>query len=213
MIAMNKILIAFLLLSAVLAAPAKSEFRPVQNEKEVGGKLDNMAKSLQSIQSNFHQERYIHFMNTSIDSEGKFWFKKENSLRWEYTSPFKYTVIINRGIVILSDHDGNANQFQVEGNKIFEQVNNIIVAAMSGDIVNNEDFEVQLLENNDYYLVKLKPLDKEVSKVVYEMEIFFEKSSLEIAKIKMNEPSDDYTLIRYSNRKINEPIPDSVFGL
>lgn len=178
----------------------------------VGRKLDNMAESLHSIQSDFHQEKYMDFLDVTLVSKGKFWFQRENSLRWQYTEPYNYIVVINDGVVQISD-DGKDREFQVKGNRIFEQVNNIIVASMKGDVIDNDDFDVRLFENDQYYLVRLKPLKREVSQVIHEMEMYFDKTSLQISKIRMNEPNDDYTLIRYTNRKINEPIPASVFTL
>ncbi len=198
--------------SFYFTAYGQSDFRPVQDIDAVGRKLDNMAKSLNSIQSDFHQEKYMDFLDVTLVSKGKFWFQKENSLRWQYTEPYNYIVVINDGVVQISD-DGKDQEFQVKGNRIFEQVNNIIVASMKGDVIDNDDFDVRLFENDQYYLVRLKPLKREVSQVIHEMEMYFEKTSLQISKIRMNEPNDDYTLIRYTNRKINEPIPASVFTL
>jgi len=193
-------------------AHGQSDFRPVQDIEAVGRKLDNMAKSLTSIQSDFHQEKYMEFLDVTLVSKGKFWFKKENSLRWQYTDPYNYIIVINDGVVQISD-DGKDQEFQVKGNRIFEQVNNIIVASMKGDVIDNDDFDVQLYENDQYYLVRLKPLKSEVLQVIHEMEMYFKKTTLQISRIRMNEPNDDYTLIRYTNRIINEPIPSSVFSL
>ncbi len=154
----------------------------------------------------------MEFLDVTLVSKGKFWFKKENSLRWQYTDPYNYIIVINDGVVQISD-DGKDQEFQVKGNRIFEQVNNIIVASMKGDVIDNDDFDVQLYENDQYYLVRLKPLKSEVLQVIHEMEMYFKKTTLQISRIRMNEPNDDYTLIRYTNRIINEPIPSSVFSL
>ncbi len=207
-----KTFFALLICFLYVTAYSQSDFRPVSDIETVGSKLDNMAKSLNTIQSDFHQEKYMDFLDVTLESKGKFWFQKENSLRWQYTEPYNYIVIVNDGVVQISD-DGRNQEFQVKGNKIFEQVNNIIVASMSGDVIDNDDFDVKLFENDEYFLVKLKPLKKDISKVIHEMEMYFDKSSLHISKIIMNEPNNDYTLIRYTNRKINEPIPSSVFSL
>ncbi len=207
-----KTFFALVIFFLFFTAYSQSDIRPVEDLDAVGMKLDNMAKSLNSIQSDFHQEKYMDFLDVTLISKGKFWFQKENSLRWQYTEPYNYIVIVDDGVVKISD-DGKNQEFQVKGNKIFEQVNNIIVASMKGDVIDNDDFEVKLFENDKFYLVKLKPLKKEILQVIHEMEMYFDKTSLQISKIKMNEPNDDYTLIRYTNHKINEPICESVFSL
>ncbi len=207
---MCKIFISFLLMVFVFGAAGQSDFRPVEDVEAVGGRLNQMAKSLQSIQSDFHQEKYMDFLNVSLESEGKFWFQKENMLRWEYTKPFNYIVIINDGVVQISD-EGREQEFRIKGNRIFEQVNKIIVASMSGDVVEDESFDVEFFENPDLYLVKMKPLQKEVAQVINEMEMYFEKESLHMSKIIMKEPNGDHTVIRYFNRKTNEPIPSAMF--
>jgi len=191
---------------------SQSNFVAVADKHSIGQKLSKTAQSVNSIQSDFVQEKYMDFLDVTLESKGKYWFKKENSIRWQYTEPYNYIVIISDGKINISD-DGKNSEFKVKGNKIFERINYIIVASMKGEILESEDFEVAIFENNTYYLVKLKTLNKEIAEVIKEMEMYFEKNTLSISEIKMIEPNKDYILIRYKNKKINEPIPASIFAL
>ena len=59
-----------------------------------------MSKNTLSIESDFVQEKNLQVLSEKIISKGHFTFKKENRLRWEYTSPSKYLIVINNQKII-----------------------------------------------------------------------------------------------------------------
>lgn len=187
-------------------------FTKVVQSKEIETKLNNMANTLTTIESNFVQQKFMTYLSVTVESKGKFWFKKENKMRWEYTEPYKYIVIISDGKVIIDD-GGKNSEFKVKGNKIFEQINEILVSSVKGNIMSDERFDVSLYQSTQYYMVKLLPKSPEIKDVITEMNMYFDKNGVSVSKIKMVEKSGDYTLINFVNKKINEPIPASVFTL
>ncbi len=202
----------FLFLLFSVFSTAQKNFIPVADIEGVGKKLDGMAKSLHSIHSDFVQEKHMSFLDMNVVTKGKFWFKKENSLRWEYTDPFSYVVVIKDGNLLIKD-DEKSSEMKIKGNRIFQHVNDIIVASVTGEIMEKEGFETFLFESNTEYFIQLVSTNPEVAKVIKEMHMYFDKASLSLEKIKMMEPNADYTLIHFENRKINESIPASVFNI
>lgn len=185
-------------------------FVKVDNPKEVGGKLNKMAESLTTIQSDFIQQKHMSYLSVTLESKGKFWYKKDNNMRWEYVSPYTYLIIISDGKVMIDD-GGKNSEFKVKGNKIFEQINEILVSSVRGNIMSDERFDVTLFQSNEFFMVKLLPKSPEIKEVISEMYMYFDKKTTSVAKIKMVEKSGDFTLINFENRKINEPIPASTF--
>jgi outer membrane lipoprotein-sorting protein len=69
------------------------------------------------------------------------------------------------------------------------------------------------LENNTYYLLKLKPLSKEMKKFFKEIDIYFDRKDVSVSIIKMTELSGDYTEIKFISKRLNVEIPDDKFIL
>ncbi len=204
--------IILLLLFGKLLLAQESDYKIPDNPEELGKKLNEMANSLHTIEADFVQEKHMDFLQMAIKSKGKFYFKKNNQLRWEYNDPYLYVIIINDGKLIIHD-EGKNTEIKVKGNKIFQQVNDIIIASVKGEIMDDDRFNVTLLENQDYYLVKLLPKASEMSEIIKEMHMFFDKETISVSKIKMVEPTNDYTLINFKNKKINEPISSDIFSV
>lgn len=193
-----------------LVMSGQGDFVPVPDQQAVSEKLAAMSGRLESIQSDFVQEKHMSFLDMQVVSKGKFWFQKENSLRWEYTDPFTYIVVVNDGKLTIVN-EGKNNEMKMKGNRMFAHVNDIIVASVKGQIMDTDDFQVSLFENQHAYFVKLITLNPDIAGVIEEMHMYFDKATFSVARIVMNEPNGDYTSIRFENRKVNEPIPASVF--
>ena len=56
-----------------------------------------------SIQSNFTQEKILSALTEKIVSKGKFWFKRSNKVRIEYTKPFVYLMVMNGDKMLIRD--------------------------------------------------------------------------------------------------------------
>ncbi len=207
------VFVAFLLLiSTAVFSQANESFRPVENPTAINNKVSQSSANMQTLQADFVQEKHMDFLQMDIISKGKFWFRKKNQLRWQYTNPYAYTIVINNGKISIDD-EGKESEFKVDGNKIFEQVNNIIVTAVSGNIMDDNQYETTVLENESYYKIILIPKNSDVQQVIKEMHLFLQKSTLQIEQVKMIEPTEDYTLISFKNQKINEPISPGTFIL
>src|SRR5580765_52399 len=112
-----------------------------------------------TIQSDFVQEKNLSMLSEKITSKGKFWFKKENQVRMEYNQPFKYLMILNNGKVYVKDAQ-KENTVSAASNKLFKQINNIIIDCMKGSALSNADFTSRVFENAQFFLVELTPAEK-----------------------------------------------------
>ena len=187
-----------------------SEFIPVKNSKSLIHKLDSFALSLSSIRSNFTQEKHISVLEEDIISKGTFIFRRPSTLKWSYKEPIQYE------IALLDDkfkinNEGKVSEYDIKSNKMFAEMNNMIVSMVNGSILTSKSFDVKLFEGKTQYKAILIPRQKDFKRFIAEIHIFFEKSDLMVSKIRMNEASGDYTLIKFTNRKKNSNIADSEF--
>ena len=76
------LMLFFGLLSVTMMAQ-KAGFRKVADDASFRKKMEAVTLSTTSISSDFVQEKQLSFMEEPIVSEGQFFFKKEQKIRWE----------------------------------------------------------------------------------------------------------------------------------
>src|SRR5690606_41397308 len=66
--------------------------------------MDNSLK-VSSITSDFVQEKKMEYLDEAQVSKGKFWYKHESNLRWQYDEPYEYIIAIRNGSFYIKDGD------------------------------------------------------------------------------------------------------------
>jgi outer membrane lipoprotein-sorting protein len=188
-----------------------TDFTQVKDLKALEEKLNSNLEKINSIKSDFIQQKQLEYLDETIVSKGQFWFKKENQLRWAYDEPFEYVIILNSGKFIIKD-ESIVNVYDINSNQAFLEINNLIIGLVRGSLMEHAKFEIEAFENDTQYLVKLIPKDSNMRKVISNMEVYFDKKDLTVGKIIMHESESDFTVITFINTKLNEPIPDNIFS-
>jgi outer membrane lipoprotein-sorting protein len=164
-----------------------------------------------TISSDFTQEKEMQIMKDKIISSGKFYFKKEKLLRWEYTTPYSYLIVINNTKISVKDEQ-KTSTFNLSANKVFAEINNIIMGSVQGTLLSDDKtFSPEFYENGASYIARLKPLSAKLKESLSEIVIFFDKSDFSVTRIEMYEPNKDCTRISFTGKKFNLAIPDEKF--
>jgi len=151
-------------------------------------------------------------MEDPIVTNGKFYFQNPGKLRWEYNDPFDYLIVINDDKVMIEDK-GNTSKFDMGNNKLFQQVNDLLVNLVRGKIFSNNDYSAEFFTNESTYKVKLIPNSQDMKDYMQAIHIIFGKDSLQVQQVKMMENSSDFTRIVFSEKQLNEDIPEDLFDL
>lgn len=202
----------FLLLILILILPAiLSAQTPMKDPAAFKAGLAATARTTKSIESNFMQEKHLAMLSENIKTRGKFYFLKEDKLRWEYTEPFKYLFILNGGKIFIKD-DNRESKFDVNSNKMFREINVILMGSVQGTLLNDQKrFSAGFFENKMSYIVKLRPLTSQLKQSLSEIIINFDKTDYSVTRMEMHEPSGDYTKIDFTGKKINIPVDNEKF--
>ena len=200
----------FLLLTAFATSAQDLGFKPMKDVSTFTAKFDEASKKLTSIDSDFLQEKHLSMMEADIKSSGKFKYKKDNKVRLEYTSPFQYLMVLNNGKMYIKD--GNkVNKFDTNSNKMFRQINDMMVSTLRGDVLHNKTYAVTYFENESHYLLALKPQEKAIKEMMQTIKIHIEKKKLFVTTIQMIEPSGDYTKMIFQNITQNAALSETEF--
>lgn len=185
-------------------------FSPVKDPEKFRLNFTQAAQKTNSIKSDFTQEKILSMLSEKIVSKGKFWFKKENRVRMEYTQPYQYLMILNKDKVYVKDGQ-KENKVSTRSNKVFQQINKIMVDCMQGTMLNNPDFKTRIFENKGQFLVELVPVTKGLKDLFKAITVTIENRDFSVAVIEMQELSGDNTIIRFINKDLNADIQDKLF--
>ena len=182
-----------------------------EQEKQVLAKMDQSSNALRSLQCDFVQSKRMKILSKEMQSKGILYFKKPDKIRWQYTSPYDYTFIMNGDKVQIKSAK-TTKSIDIQGNKIFRQISTIILNTITGGgIKNSSDFNVELYKSGDIYFAKMQPKKKEVKQVYSSIEVYFNSALTMVDTIKMIEKSGEYTVVKLVTPKINAAINESVF--
>jgi outer membrane lipoprotein-sorting protein len=165
-----------------------------------------------SIKSDFTQDKNLSMLSEKITSRGNFWFKKDNRVRMEYTQPFKYLMILNKDKVYVKD-GAKESKVSTKSNKMFQQINKIMIDCMQGTMLENTDFKTRVFENKTAALVELTPVSKGMKEIFKSINVVVDKKDFSVTNIQMLELSGDNTIMRFTNKELNASIPDTLFDI
>jgi outer membrane lipoprotein-sorting protein len=175
-------------------------------------KLVTESEKVNTIESDFVQEKNLSVLSNKIISKGHFCYKKENNIRWEYLQPYKYLIIISNNKIFIKE-EKNQKQYDIQSNKMFQEMNKFISGCIQGDILRNEqDYKVGYFEDEKNYFVSLMPKAEAMRKMLNEVQIWFNRNDLTVSRITMVEAGGDYTRIDFSNKQLNTDISAEKFS-
>jgi outer membrane lipoprotein-sorting protein len=207
------VLVTFFVLA--FSGPASAQYagyRPVADLPSFKTKFALESAKVLSITSDFTQDKTLTALTETISSSGKFRFKRSNKVRIEYLKPFAYLMIMNGDKLLIKDNN-KENTINVKSNKLFQQVNRIMIDCVQGTILDSKDFSTKVFENDKEYLLQMTPSSKALGEFFETIVLLVDKSDYSVRSIKMNEPAGDTTTISFKNKKVNEPVSDAVFSL
>ena len=185
-------------------------YAPVADLAKFKTEFSAATKKTLTIKSDFVQEKNLSLLSEKIVSKGMFWFKKDNMVRMEYKQPFQYLMIINKDKVFVKDGQ-KENKVSARSNKLFQQVNKIMIDCMQGTTLSNTDFKTRVFENKNNYLVELVPVVKGLKELFKNINVVVDKKDYAAGSIEMMEVSGDNTIIRFTNKELNTTIQDALF--
>lgn len=188
-------------------------FTALTNTTTLQSALAATARNTQTIASDFSQVKHMKMMNDKVSSKGKFYFKKEDKIRIEYTSPFRYLLVMSGGRIMVKDENNKSNKINTRNSQTMQSVNRVIMDCMRGTVFSNKDFSVKAFETKGQYLLQLSPLNSAMKGLFARIDVYLDKTDNSISKLVMNEKGGDYTDMNFTNKKINTSLGDALFAI
>jgi outer membrane lipoprotein-sorting protein len=207
----KRYLISFVLVP-ILGLGQGEGFNIMSNSSQIIEQLNSRAKEITTFQCDFKQQKYMSYLDAIVESKGTFMFKNQTQIRWEYTNPYQYLIVINNGKVSFRNQNQSQHSVPKE-NKLLDQLNEIIKSIFNGNLGQDKNFSTSFYENVICYRLNLVPKSTEMKACFNGINLSFNKTSLDITSVQIIEVSGDYTTLSFEKPLFNKPIPDAEFTI
>lgn len=172
--------------------------------------VKEQAETTKTIKSDFIQYKHLDFLSNDIITKGELHFKSPNLVKWAYTEPFEYSVIFKNETLFVDD-EGKKSQVDLGSNKMFKQLNQLIIKSVKGDMFDEQEFNIAYYALPNGSEVHFSPQDSKLLEYISSFQIIFSAKG-DVEQVKMLEPSGDYTKIEFKQRTLNSRLDDAIFN-
>ena len=207
---MNRItvLLYILLVSCALFG---QEMQPIADTAAFEKALKDAAAKIESVESNFRQEKYMKVFSDKMTSTGMFYYRKPNKISLQYNKPMQYAVTIN-GDKLQTVTAGKKTTVNLGSNKMMGQMKGLIEASMIGNIAAlDKEYDLHYFQSPTEYFVRITPSSQSVKAYIKEIGIAFDKKTMSVKRLRMMENNDDYTDYIFTNPHYNTLHSDEKF--
>ncbi|MBA5792100.1 outer membrane lipoprotein carrier protein LolA [Flavobacterium sp. xlx-214] len=165
-----------------------------------------------SITADFEETKHVSVLKNASTSTGIFRFKGEKLL-WQYNAPKKSAMLFNKQNLKIKSEKGKISTIDLNKNKRFKQLQQLMMGSYTGNLFDETSFDITYFKNGTTRFAVLKPKSKDMSKHIKEVTLTFKNNEGTVSEIKIVESSNDYSVIKLKNKKLNTALSDSVFQL
>lgn len=181
------------------------------NEAEAISKINAAASAIKSMECDFEQTKDIKMLNDKMVSRGKMYYQQSDKLRWEYTSPYVYTFVINGSKVLLKKGQ-RSDVIDVNQSKLFKEIARIMMNSVLGrSISDSKNFKSSISATSAEYVVTLLPQRREMKQMFQKIVLHFSKSASMVSTVELIEKKGDKTTIKLKNVKKNKSTNAQLF--
>jgi outer membrane lipoprotein carrier protein len=210
---MNQILILLTALCISISNCFGQSYADLTPMKDIAGfkkSLTETTKNTKTIKSDFVQKKKLKVMKAPITSSGYILFQQPQNLKWAYSEPYVYAIILN-SLEMIVDDAGKINRIPLNENPLFSDLSQMIISSVEGTILEDNRFTKDYFKSEEYNVVMLEPNEADMKKYLNKMTLYFDKTDFSVRKIIMEESKENYTEIIFSNLQPNIAIAPNAF--
>lgn len=184
-----------------------------QSEAQMRSQINKAAAQLSSMQCEFVQTKHLKMLNKSMVSNGKMYYQKSNKLRWEYTTPYKYTFILNGSKALLKNNN-RTDVVDTNKNRMMKEIGRVMMNTVMGNCLQNDkDFKTSITSTQTEYVATLLPQRKDIKSMFQKIILHFNRKNSMVTSVELVEKNGDRTVIELKNVKTNVPISQNMFAV
>ena len=209
----KKSILMLLLALLTVGAWAQNEKPLTEAESQkVVAELTEAAAAMQTLQCRFVQEKTSTMLAEPSVAEGTMHYASPDRMRWEYTSPYAFALVVN-GDHIIKVTEGKAEKLEGNSSRMYQGIVSIIMGSASGKkLFDTSVFDVVLYDEDAYWRAEMTPKRRDMKRMFSQLVFRFDKKTKGISRVEFKDAGGDLTSIRFENIKLNEAIGEKVFA-
>ena len=203
---MKRLLFLILILSHIIPLSAQQ-----LTEEQIKQKVNQTASAMKTMQCDFVQTKHLKMLNNDFVSHGKMYYQQSNKLRWEYTSPYSYTFILNNDQVLLKNKQRN-DLIDVKQNKLFREIVRIMMSSVVGNcLADDKNYKVSIATIGNEWVATLLPQRKDMKQMFQKLVLHFNAKKSVVNTVELYDKNGEKTIIELKNIRTNETITSHMF--
>lgn len=201
-----------LIICAIFCLAAVNAFAQT-SQAQIIEKVNKASAAMKTLECDFVQTKHLKILNENMVSKGKMYYSQPDKLRWEYTSPYTYTFILNSNQVLLRN-DSRSDVINVDQNKMFKEIARMMMNSIVGKCLSDDkSFQTTIKETPTEWVAELIPLKKDMKQMWDKLILHFDRARNYVVRVEMHEKNGDYTIIDLKNVKKDQSLPSGVFNV
>ncbi|BCR03187.1 cell envelope biogenesis protein LolA [Desulfuromonas versatilis] len=199
-------IVLFLLLLLWLPAGA-----PAASPDAVLGRIQQLAAGVETLASDFSQEKYLSVFQDVLPASGRFYYRKPDRLRWEMTAPVSSGFVLNGEQGRRWQQAGSAGErFDIAREPVMKIVAEQLLAWTRADFDRlRKEYRITL-EKEDPVQLRLDPQGAAAGFLDHLL-IRFAPSGKHVQQVEVHEQGGDYTRIVFHDTVVNGPLAEDLF--
>ncbi|MEZ4601631.1 MAG: outer membrane lipoprotein carrier protein LolA [Syntrophotaleaceae bacterium] len=174
-------------------------------------RLTELAGGVETLASDFSQEKYLSVFQDVLPAKGRFYYQKPDRLRWEMTEPMVSGFVLDGGKGRRwQDSAGRGERFDISREPVMKIVADQLLAWTRADFETlRRDYRISLSGGQP---VRLRLVPKgEAAGFLDHLSITFADDGRHVRQVEVHEKGGDYTRITFHHTLVNGPLAKDLF--
>jgi len=193
----------------MLATPAVQAQR--MSEARMRQTISTAAAEMRTLQCDFVQTKQSKLLSGKQTAQGRMMFAKADKLRWEYTAPFRFALIMDGRRVLMRD-DRGTHEADADQQKVMATMIRTMMDCVTGkNLAATKDFSTTITAKGALWTATLTPQRKDLAQAFSRMRVNFDSAKGVITQVALTERNGSETVIAFKNIRKNAALPASAF--
>jgi outer membrane lipoprotein carrier protein len=202
---LNAALAGCLLFSALQPPPSDLE--------KIFASMRESQKGIKTLEVRFVQEKKSSLLAHPVTSEGVLSYRQPDLVRWEYTAPDLYTILI-QGDTFQAYYPTLKKLKTAHITRMRHRILNFLLATEPLEKLKSHfQVELRLSEKKPTFTLVLTPITPRVAKYISGVTLQMDKILFLPVDVLIREKDGDSTHLVFSDHRLNLPLPDATFRL
>jgi outer membrane lipoprotein-sorting protein len=174
-------------------------------------RLHGLAGGVETLASDFSQEKYLSVFQDVLPARGRFYYRKPDRLRWEMTEPVTSGFVLNGETGRRWQEAGSRGErFDIARQPVMKIVADQLLAWTRADFERlRRDYRISLTGEKPVQL-RLDPKGAAAGFLDH-LSITFAPDGRHVQQVEVHEKGGDYTRITFHDTVVNGPLADELF--